>query len=76
MQISITLEDESVLRVVSTNNLIAKWMELQSWTLLVGRTLGEELERTTTVVVRKLKTELAESANFLKASLDVMEAFK
>ncbi|KAL9276753.1 hypothetical protein ACSQ67_025766 [Phaseolus vulgaris] len=76
MQISITPEDESVSRVVSTNNLIAKWMELQSWTLLVGRTLGEELERTTTVVVRKLKTEPAESANFLKASLDVMEAFK
>jgi len=37
VKIAITPEDESVLAVVLTNNLIVEWMELQSQMLLVGR---------------------------------------
>lgn len=49
---------------------------LQSRALVVGRTLGEELEKTFFVVLTKLKTEMAESTSPLKATLEAMEAFK
>jgi len=38
--------------------------------MVVGKTLGEELERTKTVMMPKLKTELAKSANSLKAAVE------
>jgi len=75
VQISLSPEDESVLAVVPIS-LITKLMELQSQSLLVGRTLGEELERTTVVVVTKLKTELEESTSSLKTTLETMGALK
>jgi len=51
-------------------------MELQNRVLVVGQTLGEELERTTTTVATKPKNELVESISSLKATLEAMEAFK
>jgi len=76
VQISISPEDESVLAAIPTNNLISELMELHSLSLLVSRALQEELERTTTVVVAKLKTELAESASSLKITLETMGPLK
>jgi len=40
----------------------------------VGKTLGEELNRTNAVIVPKLRVEQEESANSLKAALEVAEA--
>ena len=67
MEFDLLLEDESVLAVVPTSNLIEELFELKSRTTLVGKTLGEEMKRTNTTLVSKLKAELAESANSLKA---------
>jgi len=64
LHIEMTPEDESVLAFVPTNNLIAEWMELHKRSLVVGRTLGEELERDTRVVTKQ-KNELAESTTLL-----------
>lgn len=76
VQISLSPEDESVLAVVPTSNLISELMELQSWSLLVNRTLGEEIERTTTVVVTKIKIELAESTSSSKTTLEEMRTLE
>jgi len=76
VQIGMSLEDESVLVVAPTSNLISELMKLQNWEVVVDRTLGEELERTITTVVTKLKNELTESTSSLKATLEAMEAFK
>jgi len=76
VQIGLLPEDESVLAAGPTNALILELVEIKSRALVVGRMLGKELEMTTTMVVPKLKTELAEFASSLKASLDAMEAFK
>jgi len=62
-------EDESVLAVVPTANLIEELLELQSLAVVVGKTLGEKLKRTSMVLVLKLKTELAKSANSFKATV-------
>jgi len=59
MKIAILPKDESVLAVVPSKNLIAELMELEICVLVVNWSLGEELERTTTVVVPKLKMDLA-----------------
>ncbi|KAL9315834.1 hypothetical protein ACSQ67_016835 [Phaseolus vulgaris] len=50
-------EEESFLAVVPINNLIPELIELRVGHSVVGRTLGEELERTTTMVIPKLKTQ-------------------
>jgi len=71
MKISLSLEDESVLGAMPIRSLITKLMELQSRSLLVGRTLGEELERIV-VVVPKLKNKLVESTSLLKTTLQTM----
>jgi len=56
-------EDESVLTVVPTSNRIEELFELQSRGTLVGKTLGEELKRSNTLLVPKQKVKLTESAN-------------
>jgi len=76
VHVAMSPEEESILAVVPANNLINELLMLQSCALVVGLTFGEELERTTTVVVSKLKTELVESTSSLKATLEAMESFK
>jgi len=71
VQIDMTLEFESVLAVVPTNNLVAEWVELQSRSLVDSRTLWEELERTIAVGTKQ-KNELVESSSSLKATLEAM----
>lgn len=74
VQIGLLSENESVLAVVPTINLIVELIELQNRNMVVGKTLGEELEMTKTMAVPKLKMELAESGNSLKATLEAVEA--
>ena len=76
IHVAMSPKEESVIAVVPTNNLIMKFIELQSRALVVGHTLGEEVERTTIVVVTKLKTELAEPSSSLKAMLEAMRALE
>jgi len=72
IQVAMTLEEESILVVVPTNDLVAELAELHSRALVGGRTLGEELERNLAIMVAKLKAELNESSSSLKARLEAM----
>jgi len=63
MQIDLRLEDEGILAIIPTKDLIEELVELQSRATVVGRALGDELSRAQTVVVPKLKAELEASAS-------------
>jgi len=69
-------EDESLLVVVPTGDQIVELVELQGWGTLVGKTLGEELKRTNTVLVPRLKAELVKLVNSLKAATTTVEECK
>jgi len=74
MQFDLLPEDEGILAAISTRNLIEELVEMKSWATAVGKTLGEELNRTSTILVPKLRAELEESTNSLKAALEAVEA--
>ena len=73
MQFELRPEDEGVLAAIPTKDLIEELVELQSRVTIVGKALGDELNRTQTVVVPKLKAELEESANSLKSAIEMTE---
>jgi len=74
VQFNLLPEDEGVMAAIPTRNLIEELVELQIRVIVVGKTLGEELNRTTTVLVPKLRAEWEELTNSLKAALEVVEA--
>jgi len=53
---------------ISTTNLVPGLVEMLIRLLMISWTLGDELERNSTTVVAKLKAELDESSNSLKAN--------
>lgn len=55
-----------------TNDLVLGLVKMLSRLLMVSRTLGSDLERNSTMVMAKLKVELNESSNSLKATLEAM----
>jgi len=69
VQFDLLPKDEGVLAAIPTENLIEELVGLQSRATIVGKALGEELKRTSTVLVPKLRTELAKSVNSLKVAL-------
>jgi len=74
LQFDLLPEDKSVLTTIPIENLIKEQVEFQSRATVVGKTLGEELKRTSTMLVPRLRMKLAESANSLKATLETTEA--
>jgi len=74
VQFDLLPEDEGVLAAIPTRNLIEELVELQSRATIVGKTHGEEFNKTSTIVVPKLTAELEESTNLLKAALESVEA--
>jgi len=62
-----------VLAAIPTKDLIEELVELQSRATVVGRAIGDELSRTQTVVVLKLKAELEESTLSLKNAIETLE---
>jgi len=73
MQFELRPEDEGVLATIPTKDLIKELVELQSRATVVGRAIGDELSRTQTVVVPKLKAELEESTLSLKNIIKTAE---
>jgi len=73
MQFELCLEDEGVLAAIPTKDLIEELVELHSRATIVGKALGDELNRTQTMVVPKLKAKLEESANSLKSAIETAE---
>jgi len=51
---------------------VAELTEMLSRSLVVSRTLGDELERNFSTIVAKLKAELNESSSSLKVTLEAM----
>ena len=74
MQFDLCLEDEGVLVAIATKDLVEELVELQCRVVVVGRTIGDELNRTQSVVVPKLKAKLEDSALSLKNALEVADA--
>ncbi|KAK7364579.1 hypothetical protein VNO80_13316 [Phaseolus coccineus] len=74
MQFSLSPEEESILAAAPTNDLIKELVDLQCRDTVVGKTLGEELTRTSVILVPKLKIELAELAKSLQEALATVEA--
>jgi len=72
VQIALTSEKESILATVPTHDLVTELVELHNHAIVIGRTLGEELERNLTTMVAKLKANLNESSNSLNTTLDAM----
>ena len=70
MQFDLHPEDEGVLVVIPTKDLIEELVELQSRATIVGKALGDELNRTQTVMVSKLKAKLEESVSSLKSVIE------
>jgi len=60
VQFNLLLEDEGVLAAIPTRNFIEELVKLQSRSTVVSKALGEELKRTSAMLVPKLRTELAE----------------
>jgi len=73
MQFELRPEDEGVLVAIPTKDLIEELVELQSRATVVGRVIGDELNRTQTVVVPKLKAKLEESIVSLKSAIEAAE---
>jgi len=76
MQFELCPEDEGVLAAIPTKDLIEELVELQSRAIVVIKALGDELNRTQTVVVPKLKAELEESTSSLKSAIKTTEICK
>ncbi|ESW09861.1 hypothetical protein PHAVU_009G162400 [Phaseolus vulgaris] len=52
--------------------LVVGLVEMLSWSLVMSQTVGDTLERNSAIVVANLKTELDESSNSLKATLEAL----
>jgi len=76
VQIACTPEEEIIYAAALVDDLVSTMVEMMSITLVVGRTLGNELERNSAVVLAKLKAELNESSNSLKVTLEAMGSLK
>jgi len=72
IQVGMTLEEESIISAISTNDLVEGMAKMLSWSLMVTRTLGDELKRNSAFVMAKLKAKLDESSNSLKSTLEAM----
>jgi len=75
LQVELTAE-ESEVSTIPTTKLMVETLELQSRTLIASRTVVEELERVTTVTVPRLKKEVTEANQALKASAETAEKLK
>jgi len=73
MQFDLRPEDEGILAVVPTLDLIEKMVELQCRATVVSRAIGDELKRAKSVVIPKLKTQLYDSTLSLKNALEAAD---
>jgi len=73
MQFDLRPEDEGVLSVVPCLDLIEEKVELQCRATVVSRAIGDELKRTKTVFIPKLKKQLSDSAVSLKEALKAVD---
>jgi len=73
MQFDLRPEDEGVLAIVPTLDLIEEMVELQCRAAVVSRAISDELKRAKTVSIPKLKTQLSDSALSLKEALKTVE---
>jgi len=69
MQFDLRPEDEGILAVVPTLDLIEEMVELQCRATVVSRAIDDELKRVESVVIPKLKNRLEDSALSLKNAL-------
>jgi len=69
MQFDLRPEDEGILVVIPTLNLIEEMVELQCRATVVSRAIGNELKRAESVVIPKLKNRLDDSTVSLKKAL-------
>jgi len=63
-------EEESILVVIATDDLVEGLTEMLSRSLVVTHTLGGELKRNSAIVVAKLRKEFVESSSSLKSTLE------
>jgi len=73
MQFDLRPEDEVVLAVVPTLDLIEEMVELQCRATVVSRAIRDELKRVKTVSIPKLKSQLSESSVSLKDALKAID---
>ena len=73
MQFDLRPEDEGVLSTVPCLDLIEEMVEVQCRAAFVSRAIGDELKRTKTVSIPKLKKQLSDSAVSLKEALKAIK---
>ena len=73
MQFDLRSEDEGILAVVPTLDLIEEMVELQCRATVVSRAIGDELKRAESVMIPKLKTKLKDSVVSLKNALEAVD---
>jgi len=76
LQVELTAEESEVFSTIPTTKLMVETLELQNRALIASRTVVEELERVTTVTVPRLKKEVTEANQALKASTEMAEKLK
>jgi len=74
VQVAMKTEEESIPITISTSDLVAELTKMLSRSLVVSRTLGNELEMHSSTLVAKLKVELDESSSSLKSTLEAIES--
>jgi len=74
MQFDLRPDDEGVLVAIPTKDLVEELVELQCRATVVGRAIGDELNKTQSVVVPKLKAKLDDSALSLKNAMEAADA--
>jgi len=73
MQFELLPEDEGILAVVLTLDLIEEMVELQCRPAVVSRAIGDELKTTESVVIPKLRNKLDDSTTSLKKVLQAVD---
>jgi len=76
LQVELTAEENEVFSTIPTTKLMVETLELQSRALIASRTVVEELERVTTVIVPRLKKEVTEANQASKVSTEMAEKLK